>query len=103
MPRMWNNPLELIKVLVTLAPELNVRVALYELVEFIDNLDDESVVDAADLLEVICQTLDALHHHVGEEDEEHEEGDKEDFTGLDIEDIVGRFRNQLNSDKEKDK
>jgi hypothetical protein len=97
---LWNNPLELIKALAELAPEIHVRVALFNLVEFIQGLDDEAVVDAADLLEVIVQSLINLHHHVGDEDPEHKESE-EDFDGMSTEDIVARFMKQLGTEEKK--
>jgi hypothetical protein len=62
---MIDNPLSMLKGLVALAPDLNLRVCLFAVIDFVDrNVGDEQP-STLDLLDVISQTLVSLHHHVG--------------------------------------
>jgi len=68
-----DDPMKMIRGLVMLAPELNMKVALLNLVDYIDdqiNIEDyeEPKFRVEDLLEVVVESLVKLHHHVGEED-----------------------------------
>ena len=78
---MIDDPIKMIRGMVMLAPELNMKVALLNLVDYIDekiNVDDdfdETQFRVEDLLEVVVESLVKLHHHVGEDDGEHESDD----------------------------
>ena len=67
---MIDNPFAMIKGLVALAPDLNLRVAFIRLVDFLDRGPDGTPPSTYEVLDVISQTLVSLHHHVGEEETE---------------------------------
>lgn len=74
---MIDDPMKMIRGMVMLAPELNMKVALLNLVDYIDdqiNIEDyeEPKFRVEDLLEVVVESLVKLHHHVGEEDGDYE-------------------------------
>lgn len=79
---LWRNPIELMNTLVTLAPELNVRVALLNVIEYMTDATSDTSV--SDLMEIIAESLAKLHHHVGEPKDEDED------------EIIARFRDELN-------
>lgn len=75
---MIENPAEMIKGIVTLAPAINLRVALWNLVDYIDTAmstaDDEGqvgVISIEDILEIVTQSMVKLDYdledgfHVG--------------------------------------
>lgn len=64
---MIDNPLAMMKGLVVLAPELNLRLALIRLIDFLDRGPEGTPPSTLEVLDVISQTLVSLHHHVGDE------------------------------------
>lgn len=90
-----------------LAPELNMKVALLNLIDYIDDeINKEGDYDpqfrVEDLLEVVVESLVKLHHHVGEDgDEEYETDDEfhvggDTYTGTPItDDEVEKFKKLL--------
>jgi hypothetical protein len=65
------NPAEMIKGIVTVAPAINLRVALWNLVDYIDEAmvaaDDEGevgVISIENILEVITQSMVALEYNI---------------------------------------
>jgi hypothetical protein len=67
--------MKMIRGLVVLAPELNMKIALLNLVDYIDEKisdldDDDPQFRVEDLLEVVVESLVKLHHHVGRDDGE---------------------------------
>lgn len=106
----FKNPAELLRVLITLAPDINVRVALLEVVDYILSFKDGDVVDTDDILEVACEGLAYLHTHVGQDDDGCDDDDdepvarpKEDFSGMDLSAIMDTFRKQMEDRKKGDK
>jgi len=88
---MIDDPIKMIRGMVMLAPELNMKVALLNLIDYIDekiNIDedfDEPKFRVEDLLEVLVQSLVKLHHHVdGYDDDDDGEFDKEFDVGSQI-------------------
>jgi hypothetical protein len=72
---LWPDPVALLRTLVANSPEVNVKVALINVIEFLAEesaeareAGEERSLSANDLMEVIAQCLAYLHHHVGEED-----------------------------------
>ena len=68
---MIENPAEMIKGIVTVAPAINLRVALWNLVDYIDEAmvaaDDEGevgVISIENILEVITQSMVALEYNI---------------------------------------
>ena len=71
---MIENPAEMIKGIVTVAPAINLRVALWNLVDYIDeamiSADDEGeigVISIENILEVITQSMVALEYNIDDE------------------------------------
>lgn len=70
---MIDNPFEMIRGIITVAPELNVKVALLNMVDYIEDVfdedNDESVVqiNVENLLEVVVQSIAKLEYDLGNE------------------------------------
>lgn len=76
--------MKMIRGMIMLAPELNMKVALLNLIDYIDDkitFDEdydyeEPQFRVEDLLEVVVESLVKLHHHVGDDgDDEYETDD----------------------------
>jgi len=72
---MIDDPLQMMRGLIVLAPEMNMKVALLNLIDYVDevmySLDEDHEVEQIrieDLLEVVAESLVKLHHHVGDDD-----------------------------------
>jgi hypothetical protein len=85
---MIDDPLKMVRGIIMLAPELNMKVALLNLVDYIDDVisaedfdEEQKPFRIEDLLEVIVESLVKLHHHVSEEEyDEHKEQDDVPFN-----------------------
>jgi hypothetical protein len=64
---MIDNPLAMMKGLVALAPDFNLRVALIRLIDFLDRGPNGTPPSTLEVLDVISQTLVSLHHHVDDD------------------------------------
>lgn len=71
---MIENPAEMIKGLVTLAPPINLRVALWNLVDYIDEAmsaaDEDGqvgVISIENILEVVTQSMVSLNYDLNDE------------------------------------
>jgi len=62
---MIENPLSMLKGLVALAPDLNLRVCLIAVIDFLDRSQGDEQPSTLEVFDVISQTLVSLHHHVG--------------------------------------
>lgn len=104
--RLWPDPIELMKSLVANSPEMNVKVALINAIEYLagdedDDSSDSRTIDANDLMEVIASSITYLHHHVGEDDFEEEEHphitirEKKAAPAPTAEELMRLFREQL--------
>jgi len=83
---MIDDPLKMVRGIIMLAPELNMKVALLNLVDYIDDTisaddfdENDKPFRIEDLLEVVVESLVKLHHHVSEE-----EYDEEDDIGFGV-------------------
>jgi hypothetical protein len=107
---MWLDPVSMLQTLVANSPELNVKTALYNVIEYLSEESDEAresgeprSVSANDLMEVVAQSLAFLHHHVGAEPEPeddgrphlHYSGDTPAVPSPTAEELIKRFREQL--------
>lgn len=104
---MIDNPLEMVKGLVILAPELNMKIALLNLIDYIDEKidideDEDMLFRIEDIVEIIASSLVRLHHHVGDDgDDEYETDDGfgvggQDYTDSPItDDEVEKFKKLL--------
>lgn len=70
---MIDDPLKMIRGMIMLAPELNMKVALLNLIDYVDDRisaenfeESEQPFRIEDLLEVVAESLVKLHHHVDE-------------------------------------
>jgi hypothetical protein len=66
---MINDPLQMLRGLIVLAPELNTKIALLNLVDYFDATmddlgDDGGQIQIDDILNVLSESLVKLHHHV---------------------------------------
>lgn len=66
---MIDDPLQMLRGLVVLAPELNTKIALLNLIDYfddtIDNLGEgDGQIQIEDILNVLAESLVKLHHHV---------------------------------------
>jgi hypothetical protein len=111
----WTDPVSLLLALIGNSPELNTKVALISVVEYLldagEDAEEEertAQIDASDLFEIIYQCLAFLHHHVGDT-EDTDEGDhvrdmlqaqKEAPSPAEIERLVTEFRDTLNGKEE---
>lgn len=90
---LWRNPIELMKAMVVIAPEMNIRVALVDLIDFMFDTEGTDHLTVNNFMEVIAQTLTNLHHHVGDDfrddDEDHVPSDEE---------LLEIFRKQMNGE-----
>lgn len=88
---------ELLAALAILAPEDNVRVALVNMIEFMEDCDDETMFNRRLVLEIIARGIVDLGWRVrpGEED-------FEDLSELTLDDAVAQFRKQLQLEEEED-
>jgi hypothetical protein len=85
---MIDDPLKMVRGIIMLAPELNMKVALLNLVDYIDDVisaedfdEEQKPFRIEDLLEVIVESLVKLHHHVSEEEyDEYKEQDDVPFN-----------------------
>jgi hypothetical protein len=85
---MIDDPLKMVRGIIMLAPELNMKVALLNLVDYIDDTisadsfdENDKPFRVEDLLEVVVESLVKLHHHVSEEEyDEYEEQDDVPFN-----------------------
>ena len=85
---MIDDPLKMVRGRIMLAPELNMKVALLNLVDYIDDVisaedfdEEQKPFRIEDLLEVIVESLVKLHHHVSEEEyDEYKEQDDVPFN-----------------------
>lgn len=104
---LWPDPIGLLRTLVANSPEVNVKVALINVIDYLVG-DEESEggprsVDANDMMEVMAQSLAYLHHHVGEEEYEHdnahaqftEAAPKSALPAPTAEELLALFREQL--------
>lgn len=73
---MIDDPLKMVRGIIMLAPELNMKVALLNLVDYIDDVisaedfdEEQKPFRIEDLLEVVVESLVKLHHHVSDEDD----------------------------------
>jgi hypothetical protein len=99
---MWLDPVTMLQILVANSPEINVRVALENLIDYLarDRGEEERSVSADDLMEVIAQSLAFLHHHVGEE--KNESDDSLTYSAEEIEKMVQGFRDQIGNPSDHD-
>lgn len=72
---MINDPLKMLRGLIVLAPELNAKVALLNLVEYVDDVimdipedQEHQQIRVEDILNVLAESLVKLHHHVYDND-----------------------------------
>jgi hypothetical protein len=72
-----DDPLKMVRGIIMLAPELNMKVALLNLVDYIDDVisaedfdEEQKPFRIENLLEVVVESLVKLHHHVDEDDDE---------------------------------
>lgn len=84
---MIDDPLKMVRGIIMLAPELNMKVALLNLVDYIDDVisaedfdEEQKPFRIEDLLEVVVESLVKLHHHVSDEDDGF--GDEFDVGGV---------------------
>ena len=68
---MINDPLKMLRGLIVLAPELNTKVALLNLIEYVDEVimdipedEEHQQIRIEDILNVLAESLVKLHHHV---------------------------------------
>lgn len=114
--RMWPDPIALLQTLIANSPEMNVKVALINLIEFLADWSagngGNGVASADDLMEVVSQSLAYLHHHVGEDIEDHEfhDDDHDVRSGIpdgqpapSADELLQMFRDQLGSTEEEGK
>lgn len=107
---LWPDPVALLRTLVANSPEMNVKVALINVIDYLSEESEEAreagefrTLSANDLMEVISQCLAYLHHHVGEEEDE--DGFHVEFTepvpkkpatpSPTAEELLSMFREQL--------
>jgi hypothetical protein len=71
---MINDPLKMLRGLIVLAPEMNAKVALLNLVDYVDDVvmsipddEEEDQIRVEDILNVLAESLVKLHHHVYDE------------------------------------
>ena len=104
---MIDDPLKMVRGIIMLAPELNMKVALLNLVDYIDDKISEDEFDESekpfrieDLLEVVVESLVKLHHHVEHEDDDgfddefHVGGVQDNRTPMTNDDLI-RFQKML--------
>lgn len=76
---MIDDPMKMIRGMIMLAPELNMKVALLNLIDYIDGRISDDLEEpqfrVEDLLEVVVESLVKLHHHVGDDGDETYETD----------------------------
>jgi hypothetical protein len=66
---MIDDPLQMLRGLIVLAPELNTKIALLNLIDYFDETigefsDDDGNIRIEDILNVLAESLVKLHHHV---------------------------------------
>ena len=101
---MIENPAEMIKGIVTVAPAINLRVALWNLVDYIDvamsAADDEGevgVISIENILEVITQSMVSLDYELNDEFHVSGQGDNGNDNQITIEEVE-KFRKLLGID-----
>ncbi len=110
---MINDPLKMLRGLIVLAPELNIKVALLNLVEYVDEVimdipedEEHQQIRIEDILNVLAESLVKLHHHVYDDtyDTEFPVGGKryDGDAGKSKEQQIDEFRRILGLMPEKD-
>lgn len=110
---MINDPLKMLRGLIVLAPEMNVKVALLNLVDYVDDVvmsipedEAEDQIRVEDLLNVLAESLVKLHHHVYDDSYDTEfpvgGGTYDRDVGKSKEEQIDEFRRILGLMPEKD-
>jgi hypothetical protein len=101
---MIENPAEMIKGIVTIAPKINLRVALWNLVDYIDeemiladNNGKPALIGIEDILEVISQSMVTLAYDLDDGFRVGGQGDNETDNQITTEEIE-KFRKLLGID-----
>lgn len=105
MSGLFGNNVALLQALGMLAPEVNVRVALVNLVDFLADLQPGDSIERDDIFEVIAENIIWLHDHVGSDDEHGVEGEELEFSmeqDLSLDEALKKFRAQLGMKDEED-
>lgn len=97
---LYGNNVALLQALAMLAPELNVRISLVNLIDFLADLQPGDTIERDDLYEVIAENVVWLHDHVTGDQDSHEADEEEGLRDAPLDEAVLRFRKQLGLDNE---